>query len=325
MSKYIISNNLLGGDYNRVTLNELEQLLLRGSSAEEIITDEEFADELLELLYQIDQLSIMVNIVSDETNNARRWISRGAKNVFSLEEWESRTKTVKTNFQKPEIISKYIPSIKMTKFSDSLKHKFAAKTKIQGDDEEENTVDEKEEMVDLNEKSKRIVLFAPESTGKTFVGINLGVAYAMEGLHCLFIDTSDKAKLLFNAPIYPFTLQEIPLTLGGKDLIYQKKFDVVIYETRDPESAEDFQGIIITVVDSDPINHILTLKKMLGVDVQGIIWNKKDERISPASVIPLPIIITLPYFKDACISIAESKPIALYNSELRDMLRQAGI
>ncbi|MBA4535481.1 hypothetical protein [Brevibacillus halotolerans] len=173
-----------------------------------------------------------------------------------------------------------------------------------------------ESLSDLN----AIYLYSPESTGKTFVGINLAIALARIGKSVHYMDISNKVRNWFNSPTFPFTLSDIPLFVSG----YQNQpfcsDAIVIIETRDKQHIHNSDGKNILVVDSDLSHSIEVSKSLRGIKWTGMVWNMESTNGNPKNIISLPIITSLPRYCDVYESIEKGVPKAMNDDLLVNKL-----
>lgn len=166
-----------------------------------------------------------------------------------------------------------------------------------------------------------IVLYSPVPSGKTFVGVNLAVAIARTGAPTIFMDSTEYcgAKFHFNAPSFPFKLSDIPLTVAPYDESLFKEKAVFVIETNSPKYVPH-GAKVIAVMDSDYAHQLITAKHIHEVEVQGVFWNQKDAVCDPTKLITLPLIATIPYFKDTNSRIKSGVPRALEDDQLCEVL-----
>ncbi|MBG9804915.1 hypothetical protein ABHN05_13235 [Brevibacillus laterosporus] len=156
-----------------------------------------------------------------------------------------------------------------------------------------------------------IYLYSPESTGKTFVGINLAIALARMGKSVHYMDISNKVRNWFNSPTYPFTLSDIPLFVSGYQNQPFHSDAIVIIETREKKHIYNSVGKNILVVDSDLSHSIEVSKSIRGIKWTGMVWNMESTNGNPKSIISLPIITSLPRYSDVYENIEKGVPRAM--------------
>lgn len=205
----------------------------------------------------------------------------------------------------------------VTDVKETIKQKWDLRTKVFKPPEEPGgESDQKKAKV---EPEKVIVLYSPESTGKTFVGINLAIAVAKQGEKVHYMDDSEKVKYWFNAPHFPFALEDIPVRVSGMEKVLD--VDVVIVETRNKETISRFPNPhLFVVVDSDLSHQIEVSKSLESLSPLGMVWNQEDQVGDPKRHIYLPTVVTLPRFPDTCERIVKGIPRAFTDSALCEEL-----
>lgn len=166
-----------------------------------------------------------------------------------------------------------------------------------------------------------IVLYSPAPTGKTFVGVNLAVAVARTGIPTIFMDSTEYCgvKYHFNAPSFPFKLDDIPLTVTPYDKSIFQENAVFVVEANSLSKIPKGSKVIL-VLDSDYSHQLIATKNLHKVESQGIFWNQKDPICDPTKVISLPLIGTIPYFGDTSYRIKVGVPRALEDDQLCEVL-----
>lgn len=169
------------------------------------------------------------------------------------------------------------------------------------------------------EPEQVIILYSPESTGKTFVGINLAIALAKQGKRVHYMDESEKVKYWFNAPHFPFVLEGFSLRVSGMEKSLDA--DVVVVETRKKETVSRFpNALLFVVVDSDLSHQIEVSKSLESLSPLGMVWNLADQVGNPKRHIHLPTVAVLPWYLDTFERIEEGIPRAFTDSALCDEL-----
>jgi hypothetical protein len=216
----------------------------------------------------------------------------------------------------------------MTDVSEKLRKKWEARGKENASAPETTTMVQKS-VVEVHKKEpeatpeKVIVLFSPEATGKTYVGVNTAIAAAKRlRVPVLYKDctTTCKTKLWFNAPMFPFTLSDIPLTVAGRDAKPSAKVGVLIVEAAKKDDIPP-GAVVYVVVDSDYARQVIISKSLDGIQPAGLIWNMAyEEACHPQDMIPLLLVLTLPYDRKAYRDIANGIPRAFSDEALCDRL-----
>ncbi|WP_342404226.1 hypothetical protein [Brevibacillus sp. FSL K6-2834] len=170
---------------------------------------------------------------------------------------------------------------------------------------------------------KVIVLYSPESTGKTYVGVNTAIAAAKRlQVPVLYKDctTTCKTKLWFNAPTFPFTLSDIPLTVAGRKAKPFAKIGVLIVEAANKEDIPP-GAVVYVIVDSDYARQVIISKSLDGIQPVGLIWNMAyDGACHPQELIPLLLTLAIPYDPENYLDIANGIPRAFTDEGLCDRL-----
>ncbi|QDX91001.1 hypothetical protein EEL30_00590 (plasmid) [Brevibacillus laterosporus] len=156
-----------------------------------------------------------------------------------------------------------------------------------------------------------IYLYSPEATGKTFVGINLAIALARTGKSVHYMDISNKVRNWFDSPTFPFTLSDMPLFVSGYQNQPFRSDAIVIIETREKKYIRNSDGKNILIVDSDLSHSIEVSKSIQGIKWTGMVWNMESNNGNPKSIISLPIITSLPRYRDVYQSIEKGVPRAI--------------
>jgi putative lipoic acid-binding regulatory protein len=216
----------------------------------------------------------------------------------------------------------------MTDVSEKLRKKWEVRGKESASIPETTTVVQ-QAVVGIQKKEpettteKVIVLYSPEATGKTYVGVNMAIAAAKRlQVPVLYKDCTPtcKTKLWFNAPMFPFTLSDIPLTVAGRDAKPSAKVDVLIVEAA---SKADIPtgAVVYVVVDSDYARQVIISKSLDGIQPAGLIWNMAyEDACHPQNMIPLLHVLTLPYDRKAYCDIEKGIPRAFSDEALCDRL-----
>lgn len=164
-----------------------------------------------------------------------------------------------------------------------------------------------------------IVLYSPEPTGKTFVGVNLAIALARAGKQVQLMDDSERVKYWFNAPSFPFQLTDLNLRVSGLERTSQA--EVLIIETRRSEVLSLFPTEkVFLVVDSDLSHQIEIAKAIHSIQPIGMIWNLESQYGNPANHIHLPVVVSLPRYADTYERIERGVPRALTDAALSQEL-----
>jgi hypothetical protein len=216
----------------------------------------------------------------------------------------------------------------MTDVSEKLRKKWEARGK-ESTSVPETTTMVQQAIVGIHKKEpetfteKVIVLYSPEATGKTYVGVNMAIAAAKRlRVPVLYKDctTTCKTKLWFNAPMFPFTLSDIPLTVAGRDANPSAKVDVLIVETANKDDIPP-GAVVYVVVDSDYARQVIISKSLDGIQPAGLIWNMAyEDACHPQNMIPLLHVLTLSYDRKAYCDIEKGIPRAFSDEALCDRL-----
>ncbi|CAI8944453.1 putative CbiA domain-containing protein [Brevibacillus sp. IT-7CA2] len=164
-----------------------------------------------------------------------------------------------------------------------------------------------------------LVLYSPESTGKTFIGVNLSIALGLLGKKVQYMDDTGRVKHWFNAPVFPFQLEGIDLTVSGLERTSQA--EILVVETRRVEVLSFLQPHkLFLVLDSDLAHQIEVAKAIRDLQPIGMIWNQESQFGDPSKLIHLPVVVTLPRYSDTYERIEKGVPRALSDEVLRQEL-----
>ncbi|WP_126430039.1 hypothetical protein [Brevibacillus marinus] len=155
-----------------------------------------------------------------------------------------------------------------------------------------------------------IVLYSGEPTGKTFVGVNLAIALARLGKSVHFMDITGRVKHWFNAPAFPFQLEDINLRVSGFERTSQAEILIVETSLVDVLSMLPAHTLFV-VIDSDLAHQIEIAKAIHMLQPVGMIWNQENQFGDPSIHIHLPIVVTLPRYADTYERIEKGIPRAL--------------
>ncbi|RNB56549.1 hypothetical protein EDM57_12135 [Brevibacillus gelatini] len=216
----------------------------------------------------------------------------------------------------------------VTDVREKLREKWEAREKENKTAPERSVMAEKSAVEARNKEpeatpEKIIVLYSPESTGKTYVGVNTAIAAAKRlRVPVLYKDCTPtcKTKLWFNAPTFPFTLSDIPLTVAGRDAKPSAKIGVLIVEAAKKDDIPP-GAVVYVIVDSDYARQVIISKALDGIQPAGVIWNMAyDGACHPQELIPLLLALALPYDHAAHLDIANGIPRAFSDEGLCDQL-----
>ncbi|MGG1531490.1 hypothetical protein [Brevibacillus agri] len=216
----------------------------------------------------------------------------------------------------------------VTDVREKLREKWEAREKENKTAPERSVMAEKSAVEARNKEpeatpEKIIVLYSPESTGKTYVGVNTAIAAAKRlRVPALYKDCTPtcKTKLWFNAPTFPFTLSDIPLTVAGRDAKPSAKIGVLIVEAAKKDDIPP-GAVVYVIVDSDYARQVIISKALDGIQPAGVIWNMAyDGACHPQELIPLLLTLALPYDHEAHLDIANGIPRAFSDEGLCDQL-----